>query len=134
MRDTNWNPKSPLCSRRTFFKQYQLYILQMIKSWGNNGWRHRHNKKLVGVQSKLNYTKSLLQQKENEHLEKYKNNVESLKKYIEDKRILQDNLVNCRKKVKELGKKLKLAHTVDFEEPEASRQGNRECSNCSCLE
>ena len=57
----------------------------------------------------MNSTKSLLQQKKNEYSEKYKKNVEMLKKYIEDKSRMQDNLVNCRKKVKNLEEKLKHA-------------------------
>ena len=41
---------------------------------------------MVEVQSQLESTKKVLQQKENEHLEKYKNNVDLLEKYVDEKK------------------------------------------------
>ena len=52
--------------------------------------------------------------------------METLKKYIEYKSRLQDILVNCRKKVKELEEKLKHASLVASEKLETSRQDKRE--------
>ena len=76
-----------------------------------------------------------LQQKEKEHKEKNKKNVELLKKYIQDIDRLKESLHKYAKKVKILERKLEHAPTAASEEPESSRQAKRlECTNLSSIE
>ena len=90
---------------------------------------------MTRVQSKLKYANDCLQQKEKEHEEKNKKNVELMKKYIQDNDRLRESLHKCATKVKELEQKSKHAPAIASEEPEASRQAKRlECTNLSSLE
>ena len=92
-------------------------------------------KKMSHVQSQLRHANECLQQKEKEHEEKNKKNVQMMKKYIEDKDRLNESLIKCATKVKELERKLEHAPVAASQEPEASRQGKRlECTNLSSLE
>ena len=92
-------------------------------------------KKLKQVQSELRHANDHLQQKEKEQEGKHKNNVEMLKKYIQERDRLNESLHKCATKVKELEQKSKHAPTATSEEPEASRQGKRqECTKLSSLE
>ena len=92
-------------------------------------------KKLTQVQFELKRANDRLQQKEKEHEEKNKKNVELMKKYIQDNDILRESLHKCATKVKELEWKSKHAPAIASEEPEASRQAKRlECTNLSSLE
>ena len=74
-------------------------------------------KKLAEVQYELKFANGCLEQKENEHSEKNKKNVELLKKYFQDKDRLKESLHKCETKVKELERKLEHAPAVAFEEP-----------------
>ena len=86
-------------------------------------------KKLAKVQSELKSTNDHLQQKEKEHSEKNKKNVELLKKYFQDKDRMKESFPKCETKVKELERKLAHAPVA------SSRQGKRlECTNLSSLE
>ena len=83
----------------------------------------------------MKYANDRLQQKEKEHEEKNKKNVELMKKYIQYNYRLRESLHKCATKVKELERKSE--HTLDIasEEPEASRQAKRlACTNLSSLE
>ena len=92
-------------------------------------------KKLTQVQSELKYANDHLQQKEREHKEKDRKNVELLKKYIQDKDRLNESLHKCETKVKVLERKLEHPPSAAYKEPKASRQGKRlECTNLSSLE
>lgn len=92
-------------------------------------------KEMNHVQTQLRYANERLQQKEKEHKEKNKKNVQMMKKYIEDKDRLNERLIKCATKVKELERKLEHAPVAASQEPEASRQGKRlECTNLSSLE
>ena len=92
-------------------------------------------KKMTHVQSQLRYTNECLQQKEKEHEEKNKKNVQMMKKYIQDKDRLNESLNKCATKVKELERKLEHAPVAASQKLEASRQGKRlECTNLSSLE
>ena len=86
---------------------------------------------LAQVQSKLKYTKGVLQQKEKKHFDKYKNNVELLKKYNEENVRLQTNLQNYVKKVKDIKEKLQHVLAAAFEEPKNPRQGKRDSTHSS---
>ena len=83
----------------------------------------------------MKYANDCLQQKEKEHEEKNKKNVELLNKYIQDIDRLKESLHKCPTKVKELEQKSEHAPTVASKEPKASRQAKRlECTNLSSLE
>ena len=86
---------------------------------------------MAKVQSELKSTNDILQQKEKEHLDKYKYNVELLKKYNEEKTKFQSNLKNYMKKVKHLEEKLQHVLAATFEELEAHRQGKRDSTHFS---
>jgi len=87
------------------------------------------------VQTDLRYAKERLKQKEKEHEEKNRKNAQLMKKYIEDKDRLNESLMKCAKKVKELEQKLEQATVAAIQEPEASGQVKRlECTNLSSLE
>ena len=60
---------------------------------------------MTQVWSELKYANDHLQQKEKEHEEKNKKNVELLKKYIQDIDRLKESLHKCETKVKELERK-----------------------------
>lgn len=75
--------------------------------------------------------KDVLKQKEKEHLDKYNKNVDLLKKYTDDKNIMQTNLQNYIKKVKHLEEKLQHVPLAMPEELEASRKGKRDCTQFS---
>ena len=90
---------------------------------------------MTQVQSELKRANDHLQQKENEHEEKHKNNVELMKKYIQDNNRLRECLHKCATKVKELERKSEHVPATAFEEPKASRQAKRlESTNSSFLE
>ena len=57
-------------------------------------------KNLTQVQSELKCANDCLQQKEKEHKEKIKKNVELMKKYIQDNDRLGESLHKCATKVK----------------------------------
>ena len=92
-------------------------------------------KNLTQAQYDLKCANDHLQQKEKEHEEKNKKNVELMKKYIQDNNRLRESLHKCATKVKELEQKSEHAHAVASEEPEASREAKRlECTNLSSIE
>ena len=86
---------------------------------------------MAKVQSTLKSAKGLLQQKEKEHLDKYKNNVPLLNKYSEEKTKLHYNLKNYMNKVKHLEEKLQHVPIASSQELEASRQGKRDSTHFS---
>ena len=82
----------------------------------------------------MKHANDCLQQKEKEHKEKNKNNVELLK-YIQDINRLKEILHKCATKVKELEWKSEHALAAASKEPKASRLAKRlECTNLSSLE
>lgn len=83
-------------------------------------------RQLGQVQFVLKYTKDILQQKENEQLDRYKKNVELLKNYNEEKSILQTNLQNYVKKVKGIEQKVQHVFAIASKELDNSRQGKRD--------
>ena len=68
-------------------------------------------RKLTTIQSELKWTKDDLKRKEDEHSKKKNNNVDMLKKCLEEKDRLHTKVINLANKVKEQEKKLK--HMVD---------------------
>ena len=82
-------------------------------------------RKLSAVQYDLKWTKDYLKRKEDGHSNQKNNNVEMLKKFLEEKDRLHTKVVNLANKVKEQGKQLK--HMVDETsvELEGSGKGKR---------
>jgi len=89
-------------------------------------------RKLAEVQSELNLTKDDLKRKENEHSKKYQNNIQMLKKCLDEKDRLQTKLINFANKVKEQEKELQhmvVAASLGLEDSEKGKRSYSQFSS-----
>ena len=83
------------------------------------------SRKLTAVESEPRWTNDDIKRKEDEHSKKHNNNLDMLKKCLEEKDRLHTKVINLANKVKEQENQLQHMDDESFVEKEGSRKGKR---------